>query len=93
MFLPAVEVLECCGQRLNHQFIAAIEMFVKPANRDTGLLHHSGDADAFETEFAKSLGGNAHDPIVRLRLVNLRITHLPSPSLPEPHGLLQAESI
>src|SRR5580704_2037554 len=57
-------------------------MFVKPANSNTGLLHHIGNADAFETEFAKPLGRNAHDPIVCLRLISLRITHLPSPFLP-----------
>src|SRR5260370_14295391 len=83
MFLPAVEVLECGGQRLNHQFIARIEMFVETTDSNTGLLHHIGNADAFEAEFAKPLGRNAHDPSVCLRLIFLRITHLPSPFLPE----------
>src|SRR5580658_9278010 len=83
MFLPAVEVLECGGQSLNHQSIARIEMFVETADSNTGLLHDIGNAYAFQTEFAKPLGSNAHDPSVRLRLVTLRITHLPSPSLPE----------
>src|ERR1700722_3973244 len=58
-------------------------MFVEPADRDAGLLHHIGNADAFQTEFAKSLGSDADDPSMRLCLVALRITHLPSPSLPE----------
>src|ERR1700685_258465 len=92
MFLPAVEVLECGGQRLNHQFIARIEMFVETADSNTGLLHHIGNADAFQPEFAKPLGSNAHDPSVRLRLVTLRITHLLSPSLPESAWMLQAGS-
>src|SRR5260370_5572974 len=83
MFLPAVEVLECGGQRLNHQFIARIEMFVETTDSNTGLLHHIGNTDAFETEFAKPPGRNAHDPSVCLRLISLRITHLPSPFLPE----------
>src|SRR5260370_25122183 len=77
MFLPAVEVLECGGQRLNHQFIARIEMFVETTDSNTGLLHHIGNADAFETEFAKPLGRNAHDPSVCLCLITLRITHRP----------------
>src|SRR5260370_33756446 len=83
MFLPAVEVLECGGQRLNHQFIARIEMFVETTDSNTSLLHHIGNADAFETDFAKPLGSNAHDPCVCLRLISLRITHLQSPFLPE----------
>src|SRR5580658_10389952 len=58
-------------------------MFVKPADSNTGFLHHIGNADAFETELAKPLGSNTHDPSVRLRLVTLRIAHPPSPSLPE----------
>src|SRR5882757_4251592 len=58
-------------------------MFVKPAGSNTRFLHHIGNADAFETELAKPLGGDVHDPSVRLRLVTLRSTHLPSPSLPE----------
>jgi hypothetical protein len=62
-------------------------MFVETADSNAGLLHDIGNADAFQTEFAKPLGSNAHDPSVRLRLVTLRITHLPSPSLPESiHG-------
>src|SRR5580698_2180258 len=60
-------------------------MFVETADSNTVLLHYIGNADAFQAEFAKPLGGNAHDPSVRLCLVTLRITHLPSPSLPEPH--------
>src|SRR5260370_21951661 len=83
MFLPAVEVLEGRGQRLHHQFIARIEMFVETTDSNTGLLHHIGNANAFETEFAKPLGRNAHDPSVCLCLITLRITHLPSPFLPE----------
>ena len=39
--------------------------------------------DSLQTEFAKPLGSNAHDPSVCLRLVTLRITHRSSPSLPE----------
>src|ERR1700733_7110111 len=58
-------------------------MFVETADSNTGFLHDIGNADAFQTEFTKPLGSNAHDPSVRLRLVTLRITHLPSPSLPE----------
>src|SRR6267154_2557164 len=58
-------------------------MFVKPTNSGTGLLHHIGNADALETELAKPLGSNFYDPSVRLCLVTLRITHLPSPSLPD----------
>jgi len=42
MFLPAFEVLKCGGQRLNHQLIARIEMFVKTNESNTGLLHHIG---------------------------------------------------
>jgi hypothetical protein len=53
MFLPAVEVQECGGQRLNHEFIARLEVLVKPAHSDTSLLHHIGNADAFETELAE----------------------------------------
>src|SRR5882757_8541409 len=83
MFFPAVEVLECGGQRLNLQFIARIEMFVEATDSNTGLLHHIGNADAFETEFAKPLGRNAHDPSVCLRLISLRIAHPQSPFLPE----------
>ncbi len=71
MFLPAVKVLECGGQRLNHEFIARIEMFVETADGNTGLLHHVGNADAFETELAKPLGRNLHDPSVCLRLTAL----------------------
>src|ERR1700723_624273 len=66
-------------------------MFVETAGSNTCLLHHIGNADAFQTEFAKPLGSNAHDPRVSLRLVTLRITHLLSPSLPSPHGSPQAE--
>src|ERR1700734_3349039 len=58
-------------------------MFVETADSNTGFLHDIGNADAFQTEFAKPLGSNAHDPSVRLRLVTLRVTHLPSPFLPE----------
>src|SRR5271170_6105267 len=58
-------------------------MFVETADRNPGLLHHIGNADAFEAKFAKPFGSNFHNPSVRLRLVTLRITHLPSPSLPE----------
>src|SRR5258707_9032070 len=58
-------------------------MFVETTDSNTGLLHHIGNADAFEAEFAKPLGRNAHDPSVCLRLIFLRITHLPSPFLPE----------
>src|SRR5882757_9330098 len=79
MFFPAVEVLECGGQRLNLQFIARIEMFVEATDSNTGLLHHIGNADAFETEFAKPLGRNAHDPSVCLCLISFRITHLVLP--------------
>src|SRR5580700_11160927 len=68
-------------------------MFVKPANSNTGFLHHIGNADAFETEFAKPLGSNAHDPSVRLRFVTLRITHLPSPSLPESAWIAPGKSL
>src|SRR5580658_6608485 len=81
MFLPAVEVLECGGQRLNHQFITRIEMFVETADGNTGLPHHVGNADAFEAEFAKPLRRNPHDTRVCLRLIPLRRTHLPSPPL------------
>src|SRR5580692_11611744 len=83
MFLPAVEVLECGGQRLNHQFIARIEMFVETTDSNTGLVHHIGNADAFETKFAKPPGRNAHDPSVCLHLIFLRITHLPLNISPE----------
>ena len=65
---------------------ARIEMFVETADRNAGLLHYIGNADAFQTEFAKPLGSNSHDPSVRLRLVTLRITHLASSSFPDPHG-------
>src|SRR5579872_705251 len=58
-------------------------MFVKPTHSGTGLLHHIGNTDALETEFAKPLGCDFYDPSVRLCLVTLRITHLPSPSLPD----------
>src|SRR5580692_7543435 len=58
-------------------------MFVKPTHSGPGLLHHIGNADAFETELAKPLGSDFYDPGVRLCLVTLRITHLPSPSLPD----------
>src|ERR1700678_1308997 len=58
-------------------------MFVKPTHSGTGLPHHISNADAIETELAKPLGGNFYDPSVRLRFVTLRITHLPSPSLPD----------
>jgi hypothetical protein len=50
-------------------------MFVETADSNAGLLHDIGNADAFQTEFAKPLGSNAHDPSVRLRLITLRITH------------------
>ena len=53
MFLPALEVLERGGQCLNHQFIARIEMFVETTDGNTGLLHRIGNANVFETEFAK----------------------------------------
>src|SRR5580704_6398228 len=59
-------------------------MFVKAANGGAGFLHHIGNADALETEFAKPLGRHFYDPSVRLCFVTLRITHLSSPSLSEP---------
>src|SRR6202047_5345917 len=61
-------------------------MFVKTTHSNTGLLHHIGNADAFETEFAKPLGRNAYDPSVCLCLTSFRITHLSSPLLPERAG-------
>src|ERR1700733_654009 len=91
MFLPAVKVLECGGQRLNHQFIARIEMLVETTDSNTGLLHHISNADAFETEFAKPLGRDPHDPSVCLLLIALRITHLPSPFLAESAWIAPAE--
>jgi NAD(P)H-binding len=39
-------------------------MFVKTADSNTNLPHHIGDANAFETEFAKLVGCNPHDPSV-----------------------------
>src|SRR4029077_11219315 len=86
MFLPAIEVLKCGGQRLNHQLIARIEMLVKTTDSNTGLGHNISHADAFETAFAKPLGRNAYDPSVCLCLVPFRITHLSSPLLPEHAG-------
>src|SRR5271169_2836844 len=58
-------------------------MFVETADSNTSLLHDIGNADALQTEFAKPLSSNAHDPSVCLRLVTLRITHRSPPSLPE----------
>src|SRR5258708_19184019 len=68
-------------------------MFVKPADSNTGLLHHIGDTDAFNAEFAKPLGRDVHDPSVRRRLVTLRIAHLSSPSFPGPHGSLHTKEL
>src|ERR1700722_2603203 len=66
-------------------------MFVETADSNTGFLHDIGNADAFQTEFAKPLGSNAHDPSVRLRLITLRITHSGLIlTFPSPHGSLQA---
>src|SRR3984957_17884380 len=87
MFLPAVEVQECGGESLNHQFIVSIEMFVETADSNTGLLHHIGNADAFETEFAKPPGRNAYDPTVCLLLISFRIPLRSSPYFPDPADL------
>src|SRR5882762_6207094 len=63
-----------------------MEMLVKTTDSYTGLLHHIGNADAFETKFAKPLGRNPYDPSVCLCLISFRITHLSTPLLPEPAG-------
>src|SRR5882762_9972076 len=75
MLFPNVKILECRRERLHAQFIARSEVFVEAPNRNARFLHHISNADAFQTEFAKPLGSNAHDPSVRLRLVTLRIAH------------------
>src|SRR5260370_22587805 len=56
-------------------------MLVKTTDGNTGLLHHIGNADAFETEFAKPLGRNAYNPSVCVYLISFRIAHLSSPLL------------
>ena len=66
-----VKILECRRERLHDQFIARSEVFVETADSNTCLLHHIGNANAFQAKFAKPLGSNFHDPSVRLRLVTL----------------------
>src|ERR1700722_2768651 len=62
-------------------------MFVETADSNTGLLHDIGNADAFETEFAKPPGRNTYYPTVCLRLISFRIPHHSSSLLPEPAEL------
>jgi hypothetical protein len=41
--------------RLDDQFIARSEVLLEDPNRNARFLHHIGNADVFETAFAKSL--------------------------------------
>jgi hypothetical protein len=72
---------------LNYQFVARIEVFVKPPTVTPASFITSGNADAFETAFAKPLGRNAYDASVCLRLISSRITHRSCPLLPAPAEL------
>jgi hypothetical protein len=60
----------------------APQPLVEATDSNTGFLHHIGNADAFEAEFTRPPGCDSHNPNVRLRLISLRVAHLPSPSLP-----------
>ena len=68
---PNIKVLECRRERLHNQFIARSEVFVEATDRNARLLHHIGDANAFKSALAKSLGGHPDNPLMRGLLVSL----------------------
>src|ERR1700689_3940223 len=80
MLFPNVKILECRRERLHNQFIARSEVFVEAAHRNTGLLHHIGDADPVKSALAKPLGSHPYNPLMCRLLVPLGMPHTGSSS-------------